>query len=67
MVPALVFSFEFTLLESKKVAAVNKGVKPVQTESNAEKSSTTTVDWQTSSTAINSDSSYVDVKIKSID
>lgn len=67
MVPALVFSFEITLLESKKTAAEKKGEKPVQTESDAEKPFTTTVDWQTSSAAINSDSSYVDVNIKSID
>jgi hypothetical protein len=67
MVPELVFSFEYTLLESKKTATEKKGEKPFETEYAAEKPTTTNVDWKTSSAAINSDSSYVDVKIKSID
>ena len=66
MVPALVFRFEYTILESEKTPEENSVEAPTETKSAAVNSTSTDVDWRTKSPKVNSTLTDVDVWIKSI-
>jgi hypothetical protein len=66
MVTALVFRFEYTLLEEKKKPEVNNTKAIIKTKSAALNSTSNDVDWRTKSLTVNLTQTYVDVWIKSI-
>jgi hypothetical protein len=66
MVPALVFRFEYTILESEKTPEENSIEALIENKSAVVNSTSTDVDWRTKSPKVNSTLTDVDVWIKSI-